>query len=69
MIHDEIKISPDVTAQSKKILICSNGCESDHFFSKVFQVVKNKIAICLIIEIQIAKNWRKLPEDSQSQRV
>ena len=50
MIHDEIKISPDDTAQSNKILICSNGCETDRFFIKIFQVVNNKIAFCVIIE-------------------
>ena len=57
-IHDEINISTDVTAQSNKILTCSNGCETDHFFNKIFQVVKNKIAFSVIIEYQFAKNWR-----------
>ena len=50
MIHDEIKISPEDTEQSIKILICTNGCETDYFFNKIFQVVKNKKAFCVIIE-------------------
>ena len=58
-IHGDIMISPDAPVRLIKILICSNGFETDQLFSKILQFVK-KNAFFLFIEIKFARKLAKL---------
>ena len=55
-IPGEIKITSDIAARLTKYSFVSNGCKMGHFLIKIFQFVKYKNAICIIIEFKFAKS-------------